>query len=394
MLKIKKFFTNKGPVSVVLAVVLSVLFVVGIVEAATTISANINTAGTLTVTGTSTLTGAVTATAGVTSGANIVSDGNSADDLGTTAVRWKDIFVDGLTGNTITLDGATGVNILTIKDNVADGLSVVHDGTDFLVFVTTNSSEQFTITPDTSITGDFWVNGFATTTAASGNFETAGTLTAVGNSVLASADIGGSYTVNSGTGVTIDATGKVQINGALELNGFATTTAASGNIATAGTLTVVGNSTLASADIGGAYTVNSGTGVTIDATGNLQMNGALELNGFATTTAANGNIATDGSLIIGGGTAIVKHLSNSATLDFPLVGANSCEVLTIAVTGAADGDVVTLGIPNNIISASSTLTAVGWVSTGGTVTVRLCQVAALDTDDIPSGTVIADVWQH
>lgn len=52
---------SRGPVSVTLAVVLSVLFVTGVVGAATTISTNINTAGTLTVTGASTLTGNVSA---------------------------------------------------------------------------------------------------------------------------------------------------------------------------------------------------------------------------------------------------------------------------------------------------------------------------------------------
>lgn len=50
---------DRGPVSVTLAVVLSVLFVTGLVNAATTISTNISTAGTLTVDTTSTLTGAV-----------------------------------------------------------------------------------------------------------------------------------------------------------------------------------------------------------------------------------------------------------------------------------------------------------------------------------------------
>ncbi len=51
---------SRGPVSVILAVVLSVLFVTGLVNAATTISENIVTAGTLQVDLGSTLTGAVT----------------------------------------------------------------------------------------------------------------------------------------------------------------------------------------------------------------------------------------------------------------------------------------------------------------------------------------------
>lgn len=57
---VSKIF-SRGPVSIALAVVLSVLFVTGVVGAATTISTNIVTGGTLAVTGASTLTGAVTA---------------------------------------------------------------------------------------------------------------------------------------------------------------------------------------------------------------------------------------------------------------------------------------------------------------------------------------------
>ena len=33
-------------------------------------------------------------------------------------------------------------------------------------------------------------------------------------------------------------------------------------------------------------------------------------------------------------------------LDFTALAANLCEILTIAVTGAADSDVVVLGVPN------------------------------------------------
>lgn len=53
------FLKDKGPLSVFLSVVCSVLLVVAVAEAATTISTNINTGGTLTVTGASSLTGVV-----------------------------------------------------------------------------------------------------------------------------------------------------------------------------------------------------------------------------------------------------------------------------------------------------------------------------------------------
>ena len=145
-------FVSRGPVSVVSSVILSVLFVTGLVSAAPTISTNISTAGTLTVDTTSTLTGLVT------TGAGVVSDTDSTDSLGTTAVRWASTFSDDFTGNTITLDGATGVNVLTLPNNVADALSVVSSAGDLMVFDTRTNAKVIT----TSATST--VNGFATTT--------------------------------------------------------------------------------------------------------------------------------------------------------------------------------------------------------------------------------------
>ena len=82
---------------------------------------------------------------------SLISDTDSIDSLGSTSIRWLNIFSDGFIGNTITLDGATGVNTLTITDNVADALSVVHGGKDFMVFDTTNSAETVTISQETRI---------------------------------------------------------------------------------------------------------------------------------------------------------------------------------------------------------------------------------------------------
>ncbi|MGI9160034.1 MAG: hypothetical protein ACR2K1_09810, partial [Saprospiraceae bacterium] len=65
----------------------------------------------------------------------------------------------------------------------------------------------------------------------------------------------------------------------------------------------------------------------------------------------------------------VNHgLTGSATLDFPSTGAQNSSDLTITVTGASDGDVVGLGVPNAAITANSCYTA--WVSASNTVTIR------------------------
>lgn len=233
-------------------------------------------------------------------------------------------------------------------------------------------------------------------TTISTNIDTGGTLNVTGNSTLASVDIGGAYAAGSGSGVTISPAGALSFNGDLSINGYATTTATSGNIATAGTLTVVGNSVLASTDVGGGYTAGSGSGATISTAGALSTNGNLSVNGYATTTATTGNIATEGSLLIGGstGTAIVRHISNSASLDFATIAANSCQTQTLTVTGAADADTVSLGVPNALAAASTTLAFSGWVSAANTVSVRVCQVATQGTSDPAAATIRADVWKH
>jgi len=65
----------------------------------------------------------------------------------------------------------------------------------------------------------------------------------------------------------------------------------------------------------------------------------------------------------------VNHgLTGSATLDFPSTTTLLSADLTITVTGAADGDVVSLGVPNAAVNANTCYTA--WVSATNTVTVR------------------------
>lgn len=77
---------------------------------------------------------------------------------------------------------------------------------------------------------------------------------------------------------------------------------------------------------------------------------------------------TTGSLAYYTGAWPSAPLSGSATLDFPSTNNGNESDLTITVTGASEGDVVSLGIPNSVNLNHSCFTA--WVSATNTVTVR------------------------
>jgi fibronectin-binding autotransporter adhesin len=101
----------------------------------------VDMASTLTVAGVLTTTATQVATGGITSGSNIVSDTDSTDDLGTTSVRWANLFVDGITatdqitatGFTGTLDGILGsgaaaaATVTTLDTSGAVNLNLVTD---------------------------------------------------------------------------------------------------------------------------------------------------------------------------------------------------------------------------------------------------------------------------
>jgi len=105
------------------------------------LNGNLDVSGTALVTGVLTTTATQVATGGITSGSNIVSDTDSTDDLGTTSVRWANLFVDGITatdqitatGFTGTLDGILGsgaaaaATVTTLDTSGAVNLNLVTD---------------------------------------------------------------------------------------------------------------------------------------------------------------------------------------------------------------------------------------------------------------------------
>jgi hypothetical protein len=121
---LNKLFKNKvGPVSVVLSVIISVLFVVAVVEAATTISANINTGGTLTVTGVSTFGDNITVPAAY----GLDTAGAGALNIGTTTATSINYGGSSVTAHTFTSDG-TGTAEVVLPAGSIDSTELL-DGT-------------------------------------------------------------------------------------------------------------------------------------------------------------------------------------------------------------------------------------------------------------------------
>jgi len=81
-------------------------------------------------------------TSGIVTGGNIVSDTDSTDDLGTTSVRWANLYVDAATitnnltvGGTLTLTGGLTLNgNVTVGDNASDTLTINSTITSNLLF--------------------------------------------------------------------------------------------------------------------------------------------------------------------------------------------------------------------------------------------------------------------
>ena len=79
----------------------------------------------------------------------------------------------------------------------------------------------------------------------------------------------------------------------------------------------------------------------------------------------------------------ITMLSASATLDFPSTNSQEGSDLTVTVTGAAAGDVVSIGVPSASVEPHSAYTA--WVSAADTVTIRFNNYGSGGSHDPASG---------
>lgn len=111
------------------------------------------------------------------------------------------------------------------------------------------------------------------------------------------------------------------------------------------------------------------------------------------TTPEIGAIEFDGTNYTGSlaGTryTFAKTLTATATLDFGSTVAGTSTDLTITLTGAVDGQSISLGVPNGSTLSNGIFTA--WVSASNTVTVRFSNNSLAATLDPASGTFRASI---
>ncbi len=219
---------------------------------------------------------------------------------------------------------------------------------------------------------------------------TAGGLTAAG---WASPGVIGNTAANAGNFTTIGATSQGtgtftalnSTSGAINATTIGATTAGSGVFtalsSTSGTL----NATTI-----GATTAGAGTFTALNST-----SGALNATTIGATTAGSGaftTVSASTSATIGGGTPILKVLSSTATLDFPATAFGTNSDLTVTLTGAALGDVVTLGVPNAAATSANTCYT-AWVSAANTITVRFNNYSVATAYDPASAVFRVSVIQ-
>jgi hypothetical protein len=272
-----------------------------------------------------------------THGGDVVSDTDSTDNLGTTGVRWKELFVDDITmGGDQTIGGN-----LTVSGNLTiNGTTVTNDATnvtvkDFLIELnsgaSTNANDMGIImergsTGDNAIimwdeSGDYFQVG--TTTATGGS---SGNLTVADGQLHAEGLVLSGTSSNLGTVTTLDLDGGTVdgavIGGASAAAGTFTDLASTGD-------TTIGNAT------GDALTINPSAWTLANA---VTITGTWTDLGTVTTADINGG-TIDGAVIGGASAAAV---TGTTVTGVSLVASQDLALATGAtVTGIDDGVIST-----------------------------------------------------
>lgn len=333
-------------------------------------------------------------------------------------------------GELMTLNGLTTGNGISITTNstakaagnaLFNGTSTGANGTATTTSVIYNGSNTNTGSTSTNVVYNGNASGATnnwTFRAETGNFRSTG---AAGFYALSAAGTGGiSMAYDNGTIGTLTTTGGVR----LDLDAASSTILARrpfivgigidfGNAvaldvykSASGTSNIQnwrssGGTVLASVNQSGRFFIGSTTsatallhlaaGTTAASTAPLKFTSGTNL-----TTPEDGAVEYDGANFFGTASTtrytFAKTLTNTATLDFADTAPSTSTDLTITVTGAADGDAVSIGVPNGSTAANSSYTA--WVSSANTVTVRFFNIQTVGNINPASGSFRASVIKY
>jgi len=368
------------------------------------INGNVEISGTTAQVGVLTTTATQVATGGITSGSDIVSDTDSTDDLGTTSVRWANLFVDGITatdqitatGFTGTLDGILGsgtpaaatVSSLTSGGNVVSDTDSTDDlGTTSVrwanLFVDgITATDQITATGFTGTLDGILGSGTAaaaTTTALASTTITASGIVKTDDTTNATSTTDGSLQTDGGLSVALDAVFGDDVK---LLTDSAVLSFGAGSDATLTHTNDVGltlNSTNklmfndATQFIQGA----SGTVLNIAATDEvditstlIDINGNVEISG---TTAQVGVATFTARDIHSGGITVADagNIGSASDLDAIAIGADGDITLTQDLELQHDGAILSFGANDEIALTHVHDTGLLLTDSGGTPTLQL-----------------------
>ncbi len=203
-------------------------------------------------------------------------------------------------------------------------------------------------------------DGGGTTTNNIGNNGTAATTTTnnIGGAASSGSIVNG-IGFNSGTGSVVNQVGV----------GFSTggTQNQIGSNQGAGTVTDYWGTSLSGPVLNNFGSTTAGSTNTYFGLSNFA--GSVEVGSTHQFTVDNsGNVSTSGTATIGGGTPIVKVLSETITPIFVSTPAQSSLDVSISFPGVNPGDGVILGVPSSAVISNSCYTA--WVPLAGFITIR------------------------
>lgn len=281
------------------------------------------------------------------------------------------LLVDGPAGNPANTLGAAGVQVANASGTFEVTFEVLTSGSTWTAVMATNLTDDVRATTTTAAGQYTILLGGAVQLRARISACSSCSVTVTGRLVpglvarMASGGVGGIGDVVGPVSATDNALARFNATTGKLLQNSVVLVGDTGNVTGLGTLN--------------AHTIPGGTDT-------------FTLNAAAQSLSNKTLIAP---VIGSGGATITKVLTGSASLDFGATAAGACDVLTITVTGAVDGNPVFIGVPNALAAADNYQMFTCYVSAADTVTVKRCNLTnvAMALSNPAAATVTAMVFQ-